>query len=374
MKAIIKEDSIGFLYQNGLFKKMLSPGIFNYYSFLKQTIKIVKAKGLIDTQELDINALKKDETFLKSIIEINVPDSFIGLYFVNNKLMQILRPGEFACWNIFETNTFVLIDTTEIYVDDIHMKYIRSIPEMYYQQVNVLAGNVGLLYFNNKYEKTLDSGTYYFWKNPVNVSVKQYNLKIQQLNVQGQEILTSDRVSLRLNLFCDYKIVDAVKLDSEVNNIDTQLYSLVQISFREYVSSFKLDEILTQKDSISKNVLEDLKERAKLLHIDVISCGIKDIILPGEIRDIMNTVLIAEKKAQANIILRREETASTRSLLNTAKLMEENPTLFKLKEMEYVEKICESVGNISLSSNGNLLSQLNELLVKQNSDISRSAK
>ena len=64
----------------------------------------------------------------------------------------------------------------------------------------------------------------------------------------------------------------------------------------------------------------------------------KDIILPGEIRDIMNTVLVAEKRAQANVVTRREEVASTRSLLNTARLMEENPTLYKLKELEYIEK------------------------------------
>jgi regulator of protease activity HflC (stomatin/prohibitin superfamily) len=80
--------------------------------------------------------------------------------------------------------------------------------------------------------------------------------------------------------------------------------------------------------------------------------------LPGEMREIMNQVLVAEKKAQANIIMRREETASTRSLLNTAKLMEENEMLFKLKEMEYVEKIAEKINNISVSGGGHLLEQM----------------
>ena len=89
--------------------------------------------------------------------------------------------------------------------------------------------------------------------------------------------------------------------------------------------------------------------------------GIKDIILPGEIRTIMNTVLIAEKQAQANVITRREEVASTRSLLNTARLMEENKILYRLKEMEYLEKICEKVGSISLSGGNGILGQLAEL-------------
>jgi hypothetical protein len=72
--------------------------------------------------------------------------------------------------------------------------------------------------------------------------------------------------------------------------------------------------------------------------------------------------LIAEKKAQANIITRREETASTRSLLNTAKLMEENPTLYRLKELEYIEKISEKVNSISLSSSGGILEQLSSIV------------
>jgi len=74
--------------------------------------------------------------------------------------------------------------------------------------------------------------------------------------------------------------------------------------------------------------------------------------------------LIAQKKAQANVITRREETASTRSLLNTAKLMEDNTMLFKLKEMEYVEKIADKIGEISVSGSGNIVEQLKTIFTK----------
>ncbi|WP_332369397.1 hypothetical protein [Spirosoma telluris] len=81
-------------------------------------------------------------------------------------------------------------------------------------------------------------------------------------------------------------------------------------------------------------------------------------------RDIMNQVLMAEKKAQANSIMRREETASTRSLLNTAKLMEDNEMLWKLKEMEYVEKIADKISSISVSNDGSMVDQLKQLFVR----------
>jgi len=79
----------------------------------------------------------------------------------------------------------------------------------------------------------------------------------------------------------------------------------------------------------------------------------------------MNQVLVAEKKAQANVIMRREETASTRSLLNTAKLMEDNAMLWKLKEMEYVEKIAEKISTISVNGNGALMEQLKQIFVNK---------
>jgi len=102
-----------------------------------------------------------------------------------------------------------------------------------------------------------------------------------------------------------------------------------------------------------------------VLGIEVSGFGIRDIILPGDVKEIMNQVLIAEKKAQANMIMRREETASTRSLMNTAKLMEDNVMLWKLKEMEYVEKIADKISNISVSGNGVLIEQLKQIFVPQ---------
>ena len=73
------------------------------------------------------------------------------------------------------------------------------------------------------------------------------------------------------------------------------------------------------------------------------SLGVKDIIFPGDMREIMNKVIEAKKLAEANQIKRREETAATRSLLNTAKLMDDHPILLRMKELETLEKITEQI-------------------------------
>lgn len=123
-----------------------------------------------------------------------------------------------------------------------------------------------------------------------------------------------------------------------------------------------MDELLQSKEKVGDFVLAYLESKAESLGVAVSQAGIRDIILPGEVKDIMNQVLIAEKQAQANAIVRREETAATRNMLNTAKLMEENQILLKLKEMEYVEKIASKIGEIKLSNGGTIVEQLTTIL------------
>jgi regulator of protease activity HflC (stomatin/prohibitin superfamily) len=89
-------------------------------------------------------------------------------------------------------------------------------------------------------------------------------------------------------------------------------------------------------------------ERAGALGVEIGEIGVKDVILPGDVRELLNKVVEAERTAKANLIRRQEETAATRSLLNTARLMEDNPLLLRLKELEALEKLVEKVGRIDL--------------------------
>lgn len=188
-------------------------------------------------------------------------------------------------------------------------------------------------------------------------------MRVTQLEISGQEILTKDKAALRINFYVQYAIKDILRAIVNNKEYEKQLYVLMQLALREFVGSLTLDELLEKKESVSEFIVDAIAERAEKLGVELKTSGIRDIILPGEMKDIMNQVLIAEKKAQANTIMRREETASTRSLLNTAKLMEDNVMLLKLKEMEYVEKIAEKINNISLSGGSDIVGQLKQIFV-----------
>ena len=178
--------------------------------------------------------------------------------------------------------------------------------------------------------------------------IGKVDLRPQALEVTAQEILTKDRVGIRVTLTAFARIIDHEKAAQSSADASAALYRFIQFAIREAVAARTLDEILAARDTIDREVRAYVTERAAALGMEVGEIGVKDIILPGDVRDLLNKVVEAERIAKANIIRRQEETAATRSLLNTAKLMENNPLLLRLKELEALEKLVEKVGRIDL--------------------------
>jgi regulator of protease activity HflC (stomatin/prohibitin superfamily) len=151
-----------------------------------------------------------------------------------------------------------------------------------------------------------------------------------------------------VNIVAEYQIADPVKAKQSVKDFSARLYGALQLAVRETLGHKTLEEILAAKTDADPAVAATIRAEMQLLGVEVGAVALKDIILPGEMREILNQVVSAEKQAQANLIRRREETAATRSLLNTAKLMEDNPILVRLKELESLEKLVASVGQLTL--------------------------
>ncbi len=115
----------------------------------------------------------------------------------------------------------------------------------------------------------------------------------------------------------------------------------------------ELDNFLTEKDAVAKDIEENVRRRAGELGLKIASVGIRDVILPGDMKDLMNKVTEAKKAAEANLIARREETAAIRSQVNAAKLLQDNPVLMRMRELEVLEKIASNNKlNIVLGESG----------------------
>jgi regulator of protease activity HflC (stomatin/prohibitin superfamily) len=172
-----------------------------------------------------------------------------------------------------------------------------------------------------------------------NVKVELVDLRLQTMEVADQEILTRDKVSLRVNLTALWQVLDPVQARTRLVNFVEYVYKELQFALREAVGARTLDELLGDKGAIDRDISAIVAGKLEGNGVVVRSVGVKDVILPGEMKVILNQVVEAEKIAQANLIRRREETAATRSLLNTARLMDDNPTLLRLTELETLGKV-----------------------------------
>lgn len=363
MKTIVRDKQAGFVLRNGVFEKMVTAGTYYFPKFMGYEVVLEEMSGEMSYGNVPYQVLVKDNKFVESSVRFEIPDGMLGFIYKNGKLFDIARKKEYVYWNVFDKYEIKLVSmkTDEIGAE-VTKQMLSLVPANYYKSVTVIEGETALLYYNQKFQKKLTQGIYSYWNYANEVTIKIVDMKQKNLDIVGQEILTKDKIGIRMNVSCMYKIRDAVNFVEKIKDLKSQLYTYVQLAIREMTGNYKLDEILEMKDKISKEIFQRLKEKEDMFCVEFLSAGIKDIILPGEIQSIMNSVLVAEKTAQANVISRREEVASTRSLLNTAKLMDENKTLYRLKELEYLERICDRVGEISVNGNGGLVEQLGKLV------------
>lgn len=352
----------GLVFKNDNLIKVLNEGV---YWFWESVVVFECDMTKMFSSPVNLNILLKNEDFVNSTSIVEVKNNEIVLRYENGLFVDVLSVGRYVFWKGLINYKFVTIDLNAIEMDVGIDKSLLSRKELapYVRTFTVEAYEKAVMYVDGKFNKIVEPGTYNFWKNNTSIVISRADLRTIQMEIAGQEILTKDKAALRINFYLQYNITDIVKAVVNNKEYDKQLYVLMQLALREFVGALTLDELLEKKENVSDFINDSVAKKADALGVVLKGSGIRDIILPGDMKDIMNQVLVAEKKAQANTIMRREETASTRSLLNTAKLMEDNAMLFKLKEMEYVEKIAEKINNISLSGGSQIVDQLKQIFV-----------
>jgi len=368
----VGDNERALVFRHNRFETVLEPGTHRLqllfgnvqiekYDITKVIFEHSKAKFLLKTYP----------TVLGKYIEHYVlTDTQVGLFYREGRLVDVLAPGSFlAVWKGVEELRVEVIDIKDNYVIDDHLLGLLGRGLKVGQSRNLISAinyvevpdeHVGLLTVNGKLEELLQPGSYGYWKYNRSIAVKQLDLRLLSAEVSGQEILTKDRVSLRINLIGSYRIVDPKTVALKLKDYATFVYRELQLGLREAVGTQTLDKLLEDKDSLNLIISKAVTQKMLEYGIEMLSLGVKDIILPGEMKEILNQVVQAQKESEANLIKRREETQAMRSLHNTAKLMENNPTLLRLKELEALERITTRIDKISVY--GGLDSVLTDLV------------
>ena len=359
-RIVIAQHERGVYLKDRSIVKILEPGIYHVFDLLGRVAVEVHNLTVPEFNHPYIDVLVKENRELveKYFQFIELGEYEVGLVYKNGKLNGVLAPGTRQLYwkGIVDVKVEVLnieqdFAVAKEIVGLIAHARMDAMPRevINYVYVSEVADNhLGLLIVDGELVKNLKPGLYVYWKFNRNVKVEQVELRMQVMEVQGQEILTKDKVSLRVNLSAQYQITNPVTARSKLVNMTDYVYRELQFALRQAVGTRTLDTLLANKDELDKVIFDEVKVKVTEFGIQVRSVGVKDVILPGDMKDILNQVVEAEKVAQANVIKRREETAATRSLLNTARLMDDNPTLMRLKELEVLEKITEKVDKLTV--------------------------
>ena len=360
------------LFRDGDFVKFLEPGVHRFVTVLHTfTVERIDITVPVFGHRLQDFLIEKYPRQVERFFDVVATgENEIAVVYHNDRVTLVMAPATRKLFtkgvHRLRVERFEIVDTLD--VDERLAKrllagndpMLKSIAdEVVYSRV-VPEGHVGLLYVDGELTRTLAPGFHAFFAVERGVGVELYDTRVQTLEVSGQEILTKDKVSLRINLTATYQLTDVEKEVRATKDPLDHLYKEVQFCLRGAVGTRTLDALLEDKAAIDTSVAGHLDEHFEEIGITVKSVGVKDIILPGDMKDLLGKVVEAEKAAQANVIRRREETNATRSLLNTAKVMETNAVALRLKELETLEKITDKIGNISVY--GGLDSVLNDLV------------
>jgi len=328
---------------NGLPKLCLAPGRHFVWGFHLSVLSW-NTEDLVFRAQPAVRAVLPSDWFTE--LELGARERAVLIK--DGRPAAFLRPGVHRFWSVDPTLRIRRFDVDEP-LPELTDELRAVIPAHELVEAVVRESERGLLFVQGKLVRVLEPGRHAFWTHPEGeVAVTKLDMRADQDAIVGQELMTRDKVTLRLTLTVEHAIQDPVLAATAVTNVRNAVYLLVQLAARDFVAGATLDELLEGRETMTRALMADVAPKALAFGVRVDRVGVKDVVLPGEMKTLLNRVIEAEKAAAANVILRREEVAATRQLANTAKVMEQSPLLLRLKELDALKEIAESIGEVRI--------------------------
>jgi regulator of protease activity HflC (stomatin/prohibitin superfamily) len=262
----IRSYEVGLHFRDGEFKGLLGAGRHWFLDPLgKVRVEVVsqRAPWLVH-DKLDV--IVKSGALGERAVVLDLKDHQRALVWIDGRFSQVLPPGQYAYWTTFR----------EVAVQVIHARTARfehaDLPVIVQSEVAgrvldnhaVEQGHMGVLFEDGKYVETLPPGRYAFWKNVAKVSLVPVDLRESMLDVAGQEIMTADKVTLRLNAVITYRVADAKMAVSVTDDVRQALYREAQLALRAAVGTRELASISTEPSRPNICGPPESKPRGKL--------------------------------------------------------------------------------------------------------------
>ncbi|MEO0586916.1 MAG: slipin family protein [Planctomycetota bacterium] len=311
-----------------------------------------------------LDVLLTDASVRDRVEVVDLADHERALVWVDGRLGWVLGPGRHAFWKAPRRVSVEVFDVGAFRFEHPRVEAVLGFPgaAKFLDGVRVESHERVLVFREGELLDEFGPGMYVFWKAAGRLTWRSVDLREQVADAAGQEIMTADKVTLRVNLVVTYRVVDAVRAVTSVADAAQALYREAQLALRQAVGARTLESLLADKESVGRELAASLRERAQSFGVDLRSVGLRDVILPGEMKQILNQVIEAQKQAEANLIRRREETAAARSQANTAKLLSENPALSRMKELEALQEILKGAKASFVFGGSNLTDEVRRMV------------
>lgn len=339
----VRKHERGLWFRHGDFRRLLEPGVHRFAGPLPfpgrdrftvvNTLSTRFEHPLLDT--ILVHPHVRDALHV-----VDLTDVERALVWKDERLAYVLGPGRHAFWKepyrLFVETFHVHRGTSGCGFRFEHprLAVVLQHPDAsrWLDTVQASAGEQVLLYRDGVLVDRLAEGLHVYWKGTGKVAWKAVDLRERVADVAGQEVITADGVTLRVNLLVTWQVTDPAKAVSTVGDYARWLYREAQLALRAAAGTRPLEALL-EKESAAADVRKALAKRTAEFGVAVRSVGLRDVILPGELKTLLNqAVAAARKAAEANLIRRRAETASARSRADAAGLRAEGPHVARREE------------------------------------------
>ena len=301
----------------------------------------------------------------KDVEIVDIKDSERALVWRDGHFVEILSAGVHLLWKAVAEIRVERVNVEDVIFRHRDERAIVQSPagKAHLDVLEVPDGMKGLLLVNGRIDRMLETGRHLVWRAAGRINGRLIDMRESMADIAGQEIMTSDKVTLRMNAVATYRVVDPRKAVESSPDYNQALYRAAQLILREAIGRRSLDDLLTDKGAVIQEMEAALRQKVVSMGLEVLTVGIRDVILPGDMKALLNKVMEARKASEAALITRREETASMRSQANTAKIFESNPTLMRLRELEVLEKVSEHASfTVVMGGQEGLKSSLTKLI------------
>jgi regulator of protease activity HflC (stomatin/prohibitin superfamily) len=201
----------------------------------------------------------------------------------------------------------------------------------------------GIKFMFGKYSKTTAPGWHIVL--PIIQSMSKVDIRTKAVDVPEQEAITKDNIPVGINAVIYYNVTHAEKAVLEVENFYYAIMQLAQVTMRNMVGQYTLDEILKSREEVSTQIQTQVDKATETWGIQVVNLDLKDIIIPPDLKRTIAKAAEAERERQAVIISAEGEVMAAENVSKAARMLAEAPGALHLRTLQTINDLSSDSSN-----------------------------